>query len=475
MLSNKSLILICMLILASALSAWSVTDTYFGNPYSTFDARNFAMGGAGLFNSKGAFGIADNPANLTLMRKTLGFSVNTYLNRNEDNRSIPLYNSFDNYIDDSVYSSNINTFDNYALSAFFAHRFGERGLGLGFYYKPVSNFDADYEEEVRNNRNTDNDVYPEKIAVNKIDNEGSLNKTAFVTSFAYGLSDYVDLNLGIEYALLNGDINQEKTIRWTDWAIDQIKDHHLPDLTAINDYELSGEQFKIGASALLGTRIGLAATFTPGTTLDKKGTEYYKRDAYLNTAMDSTYINVTEDYKLPSQVRFGFVYTPRNVIRTEFNMDIEYVAYSEINKRYDDVFNFYAGVEHQVVNFLPLRLGFQAVNNWYFTTEEGIDEHNNPVTLYHTSKIITPMLTGGSSIKIMDNLKLDLGIGYTWREYEALDMFTDTYYNDKIYTGSSTYVLWPNSHITLADRGWENPDKVRENNITLNAGLNFTW
>ncbi len=65
-------------------------------------------------------------------------------------------------------------------------------------------------------------------------------------------------------------------------------------------------------------------------------------------------------------------------------MDIEYVAYSEINKRYDDVMNFYAGVEHQVVNFLPLRLGFQAVNNWYFTTEEGTDENNNPVTLYHT-------------------------------------------------------------------------------------------
>ncbi len=43
---------------------------------------------------------------------------------------------------------------------------------------------------------------------------------------------------------------------------------------------------------------------------------------------------------------------------------------AEINKRYDDVVNFYAGVEHQVVNFLPLRLGFQAVNNWYFTTEE---------------------------------------------------------------------------------------------------------
>ena len=85
------------------------------------------------------------------------------------------------------------------------------------------------------------------------------------------------------------------------------------------------------------------------------------------------------------------------------------------------------------------------------------------------------MITGGSSIKLMDNLKIDLGFGYTWREYEAVDMFGDAYYNDKQYTGSSSYVLWPNSHITLKNRGWENPDKIRENNISLNAGLNFTW
>ncbi len=105
--------------------------------------------------------------------------------------------------------------------------------------------------------------------------------------------------------------------------------------------------------------------------------------------------------------------------------------------------NFYAGVEHQVVNFMPLRLGFQAVNNWYVTTEEGTDENNHPVTLYHASKIVTPMITGGSSIKLMDNLKIDLGFGYTWREYEAVDMFGDAYYNDKTYTGASTYALWP--------------------------------
>ncbi|MEN6444616.1 MAG: hypothetical protein ABFC98_01065 [Candidatus Cloacimonas sp.] len=475
MLSHKTIILLTLLIFASVLSAWSITDTYFGNPYSTFDARSFAMGGAGLFNSKGAFGIADNPANLTLMKKTLGVSANTYLNRNEDNRSIPLYNSFDNYIDDSVYSSNINTFDDYAPAGFYAHRFNKWGVGLGAYYKPVSSFDANYYEEVRNNRNTDNDVYPEKIAINAIESEGTLNKTGIVVSGAYGLSDLIDLNLGFEYGILAGDVKREKSIRWTDWAITQVGTYHLPELTEIEDYELSGDQFKIGASALLSNRIGLAATFTTGTTLDKKGSYYYKRDAYRNTAVDSVNTAIKEDYKLPTQIRFGFVYTPRNVVRTEFNMDIEYVAYSEIHKRYDDVVNFYAGVEHQVVNFMPLRLGFQAVNNWYVTTEEGTDENNLPVTLYHANKIVTPMITGGSSIKLMDNLKIDLGFGYSWREYEAVDMFGDAYYNDKTYTGSSTYVLWPNSHITLQNRGWENPDKVRENNISLNAGLNFTW
>ncbi|HRR51500.1 MAG TPA: hypothetical protein P5252_06735, partial [Candidatus Cloacimonas sp.] len=413
MLSHKTIILLTLLIFASVLSAWSITDTYFGNPYSTFDARSFAMGGAGLFNSKGAFGIADNPANLTLMKKTLGVSANTYLNRNEDNRSIPLYNSFDNYIDDSVYSSNINTFDNYAPAGFYAHRFNKWGVGLGAYYKPVSSFDANYYEEVRNNRNTDNDVYPEKIAINEIESEGTLNKTGIVVSGAYGLSDLIDLNLGFEYGILAGDVKREKSIRWTDWAITQVGTYHLPELTEIEDYELSGDQFKIGASALLSKRFGLAATFTAGTTLDKKGSYYYKRDAYRNTAVDSINTAIKEDYKLPTQISFGFVYTPRNVIRTEFNMDIEYVAYSEIHKRYDDVVNFYAGVEHQVVNFMPLRLGFQAVNNWYVTTEEGTDENNHPVTLYHASKIVTPMITGGSSIKLMDNLKIDLGFGYT--------------------------------------------------------------
>lgn len=475
MLSNKSIILLTLLILASALSAWSVTDTYFGNPYGSLDARIYSMGGAGTYNDARPFGIADNPANLTLMKKKLGLAVNTYMNRNEDNRSMPLYNSFDNYVDDAVYSSNINLYNNFAGSAFVAYSLPGISLGIGGFHKPYLSFDGDYVEEIRNNRNTDNDGYPEKIAQNSIEGRGSLYQTGMVASVAYETYGDFSANIGFGYNLLSGDITREKSIRWSDWAVTTVGAFHLPELSEIDDYTLSGNQLKIGAATKISPRFGLAATYTMKATLDKEGNHYYKRDAYRNTAVDSTNVDYSEDYIIPSEARIGFTYMPRNVMRTVFNLDVAYVMHSDICDMYDDQVNLYAGVEHHVTNRIPFRLGFNAVNSYFYTTEAGVDDDSNPITLYHVSKILTPQITAGSSITLMKNLTADLGFGYTWREYEAVDMFGDAYYNDKIYTGSSSYALWPNSYIQLADRGWENPDKVRENNISFNAGLNFTW
>jgi len=90
-------------------------------------------------------------------------------------------------------------------------------------------------------------------------------------------------------------------------------------------------------------------------------------------------------------------------------------------------------------------------------------------------RILTPKVSAGSGFAITKNLGVDLGFGYSWREYEAQDLFKDSYYNDKLYSGSSTYALWPNSYINLADRDWRNPDKIRENDVTLRAALSFTW
>ena len=476
MLSYKSIVLITLLLIASALSAWSITDSYFGNRIGSMDARIYGMGGAGTYNNARPFGIADNPANLTLLKKNTGFSVGTLYNRNEDNRAIPLYNSFDNYVDDAVYSSNINFYDDYAGAAYYSRKLGIGAFGIGVYHKPRLNFDSNYKEEVRNNRNTDNDGYPELIALNTLESEGNLYQTGFVTSMGFSFGDDFDINLGFDYSLLRGQVESEKAIRWSDWAIATVgSSRNLPSLTETINYDLNGSQLRLGWAALLNSRLGAAMTYSPKTTLTREGDYLYLREAYYNAAEVRESNPIDEDYIMPAEIRFGINYAPRNVMRTVYNLDLEYVRYSEIHTRYDDQLNLYAGVEHHITNRIPFRLGFNAVNNYFFTTESATDAENNPITVYYTKKILTPMITAGSSVQLMKNLTADLGFGYTWREYEALDLFGDAYYNDKTYTGSSSYALWPNSHIQLANRGWENPDKVRENNISFNAGLSLNW
>ncbi len=483
MLSNKSLknaVLVVILIGCWAtISAWSVTDNYFGNRYGAFDPRGFAMGSASTYNDVSPFSIANNPANISVMKKSLGAQVSMNFTRNEDNRSIPMYNSFDAYIDDSVYSSNINAYDDYSFAIFGMVRDIGRNAGLGFYNRPLLSFDADYKEQIRTNYGTVNDTYPELIALNQINNKGTLQQKGLVLSMGYELSDYSAINFGFDYSLLDGEIESEKSIRWTPRAREIVAETNaaylLPDYVESSSIKLEGYQTKFGTTLSLSKRLGVGFVYIPKTTLTRKGNFItYKETS--NTA-DSLYSEnaIDEDYILPTEMRIGISYRPQNIMRTWFNIDLEQVMWSDINKYFDDVINIYVGVEHHVENRFPLRLGFQSVQSWLFNIEESVID-DTPVSVYVTRKVITPMITGGSSIDLYKGIKLDFGLGYAWREYEALDMFGDSYYNDRTHTGHSSSILWRNSqNLSFANRGWENPDKIRESFITLSTGLTFTW
>lgn len=476
-----------MLMLASlaVLSAWSITDTYFGNKTGALDARSYAMGSTGTYDDLRPFGISLNPANLTLMGLTWGAQGSALIDRNEDNRNLPLYNSFDSYIDDAVYASNINFYYDYAGAGFGSYALKSLRLGLGAYWKPLLSFDGTYLEEIRDNRNTDSDAYPEKIAINSIENKGMLNQTAGVLSLGFKPGENMELDLGVDYSFLRGSIENEKAIRWSKKAIDKVAavtTDPLPNYSSTEDIDLEGSRLKLGSALRVSNVVGLGLTYTTMATLERTGNTQVHKDSFRNTeAVDDTTL-VSEDYILPAEIRLGFNYRPRNIMRTWFNLDVEYVKWSDVADTYDDAFNIYAGVEHFVVNRMPLRLGFQSTTSYFRSGEQIIgDLDSNPETandtlmVYTPSRYMTPMITAGTSIPLSKRFNLDLGFGYSWREYEALDMFQDTYYNDKLYTGLSTFTLWPNSHIDLRDRGWENPDKVRENNISFNTSLSFTW
>lgn len=465
---NKSIrIIITSLILSilwTLLSAWSISDHHFGNRFMTFDARSFSMGNANAYNTVSPFAITTNPANLTLLRASYGTQLGLNLTRNEDNRAIPLYNSFDAYVDDATYSSNIYTFEDFSGIAF--GKLGDRNsIGLAVFHQPLLNFEGDYYEEVRNNRNQDNDVYPEVIAKNQINNDGVLYQSGLAYSLGYMISEHANLNLGLSYAMLKGTADRQVRINWTDWAVNTMATAApatvLPDSLFEVKTELEGQRLQVGTAFTVNHRLGIGISYAFKSTLDRIGDQKTVHGVNTTeTAIDGKFI-------LPSELRVGFCYVPRNVMRTTFNLDVEKVAWSNVNPAYEDVYNFYVGTEHHVENRLPLRIGFQSVNTYHSYVESRVMD-GNPVDIIFARKIITPMFSIGSGAEIMKNLSWDIGFGYAWRSYEALDLFRDRYYNYP--------QLWVNpQYINLKDRGWDNPDKVKESFVTISTGITLTW
>jgi len=466
---NKSIktisITIIISILWTLLSAWSISDHQFGNRFMTFDARSFAMGNANVYNPVSPFAITANPANLTQMQARYGIQFGLNLTRNEDNRAIPLYNSFDAYVDDATYSSNIHAYDDYSIIAFGKLVDSSYKVGLGVFHQPYLSFDSDYYEEVRNNRNQDNDNYPEVIAKNQIKNEGILFQSGVSYSLGLSISEHSNLHMGVSFAMLRGMANRQTRINWTDWAINTMVTAApatiLPDSLFEVEADLEGARLQLGGTFTVNHRLGIGVSYAFKSILDRSGTQQIMHGANTTTA------DINDKYSLPSELRVGFCYTPRNVMRTTFNLDLEHVAWSDVDPAFDDVFNFYVGAEHHVENRLPLRFGLQSVNTYHSYTERHVVD-GVPTDVIFARKIVTPMFTMGSGTQLMKNLKWDIGFGYAWRSYEALDMFRDRYYN---------YAqLWVNpQHINLKDRGWDNPDKVRESFVTLSTGLTLTW
>jgi hypothetical protein len=493
MLLNKffrnTLLTLLLLIAVYGLFAWSVSDYYLGNPIYTFSARNLAMGNTGVYDTFSPMSLAINPANVTLMYGKYGISGAGLFTRNEDSRSIPLYNSFDTFIDDATYSSNINMFEDYGVAGFGKYHFNKYTAGIGIHYLPLVNFTGTYDEEVRNNRNSDNDGYPEIIALNEFNNTGNLNALGFTLGGACALGNYSNVNLGVTFNSLNGQSKMQKSIRWSEWAMQQsinsanLNRNVLPDSVYTNRADLSGNQVKLGLSFTIGERWGVGLSYDLKSQMERESkiriaygpdTTMVIPPSSVNLPTIITTNNVNDKYILPTRIRAGFNYQPRNIMRTYFNGEVEYVKWTEVSNMFEDCWDIHVGVEHKVTNRIPLRLGFQSVTEWQANPDYANLTASGQPSL-EAMKIITPTLTAGSSVDILSNLVLDIGLSFSWREYEALDMFRDGYYNDKNYTGMTAFILWPNSHIMPADRGWENPDKVRESFTQISTSLTWTW
>jgi len=486
-------IIITLILLATILSlgAWSITDYYVGSNIPVVGARNTGMGFTGVYDNFSPMSISLNPANLLLMNEYYGITIGGMFTRNEDNRSIPLYNSFDAYIDDATINSNINIFDNYGFSQYGRLNSDNIKAGIGLHYLPVVSFKGKYYEEVRNNRGSDNDLYPEIIAFNQIDNKGALNALGVTLGGGYKIKDDSSIQIGLTINNINGTSESNKSIKWSGKAMEllisspsysSLNRNVFPDSVFIHKSEMSGIQLKLGSAFQVNNRLGIGLAYSMKSKFDRDTDikSIYGPDtlaiatSVANLPTVVTYNSIDDTYVLPSRMRIGFNYQPRNIMRTYFNAEIENTAWKDVNKLFENSWDIYVGVEHSVTNRIPLRLGFQSATEWQVNPDY-INLTSDGLPMLEVTKIITPSITAGSSVNLRKNVTLDIGLSFSWRDYQALDMFRDGYYNDKTYTGLVDYVLWPRPYIYPKDRGWENPDKIRETFTRITTSLTWIW
>jgi len=451
--------------LFTTLSAYSVYDLFLGTDIPYHDARVGAMGGTG---AAGGFTLMDssiNPANLYYLQDNATVAFSYSLIKNSSNRAIPLWNFFDSYMDESTYARDETFFNEIALGVGYGLDIADTKLSIALTMRPIVNFGASYEEEVRSFSGSDLDVYPIILAKNFIDSDGVLNSYNALLSFGMPLPfDNASVSLGAELIYAHGKHGFDRRLVWTDEALGKIDT--LEDDLFTTDNKIDGIGTKYGISAKIYERLSIGFAFTPKMSLKYDGTTYHTYWGVTDTTgvADTYGFLYTRDhpdkYIIPQSMRFGFLFMPRNPYRTNFQFDFELIKYSQLTEKYPndpdrnriyyDGYAFYVGVEHYVGKAVPLRLGF------------------NHKTAKQNKSLALPTVSIGTGFEILNGLQLDISGEYGKREYTDLDLFPDSAY-DK---GS---VLWDNNYTQPVDRGFENPDKVSESFFKVFTSLSYRF
>ena len=139
---KKFIVILFSTILITQLFSYSLLEREAGNYVENIGARSAAMGGAAIAGGLRLFDISINPANLGFLPQKLGVQTSLGILKDNDNRSLPMYNFFDGYIYDAVYASNVNYFDEYSLGIYYRENISDFGIAAAFLHKPFINFDS---------------------------------------------------------------------------------------------------------------------------------------------------------------------------------------------------------------------------------------------------------------------------------------------------------------------------------------------
>jgi len=431
-----------------------------GNFVENLDARSIAMGSATICGGANLFQSLINPANLVNVKSKFGFQTSGKFLVNTDNRALPMYISFDGFSGEATYVSNANFYDDYAVGAFYRASFSQLAMSAAVVYHPFVNFESNYFEQVRNNANSDNNGYPPILAKNYLNGTGGIDALSFILSGKISPATF-----GFTFSKLSGNSHLERKIIWDDWAINQVGDLQNSINYSERNFEAISTQF--GINFQISERMMFGISLTPKIEFDVSGfvmdTLGVDSTIFVYTKYDSLDIPTDSltfgDYVIPTKYRFGLNYQPRNIMRTNFNLDVEFVQWSDVCSLYEDATNFYLGVEHKLTNSIPFRFGFNYRTDYILNNHDGFT---------FADKVTLPTFSVGTGFEILDKFIFDFGLELTNRQYETLDLFMDSNYDYE--------ELWANpQYLNFEDRDWSNPDLVKETFLNLQTSISYKW
>lgn len=444
----RSTCVVVFLVAAVWLGGYSLYETSsVGNFLDGFDARSAAMGGGSVCAPQDALGMLTNPALASRGDDWIRAQLAVKFLRDDDSRSIPMFDSFDSVVDEGTYVTNANSYAMFAAAVSMRHRTGFGTFGFGLHLRPLMSFEADYEEEIRSDANSDNNTYPPVIARNFITGEGDLKAWGLTLSFMKEPTPFCDrgsFGLGVE--MVDGSRDRSREIIWSETAQSLVTGFELPDYLYTEHQDLSGIRLTAGVRVDVNPRFGFGLTYVPVVTLD------------TTAEVNGLEMDDVVDWKLPATISAGMLFRPRNILRTTVAMDMELRSWSDVDEQLDDVLILSLGVEHSVVHRIPLRFGFRWENS-------PLDEN-----------IAKPTFTAGTGYQFLDRYNWDIAFSYASRTFEQPDLFPDGYYNDENYTPNPVdYVspIW--AYRTPMDRDAAILDKVDEAVIGVTTSISVSW
>jgi len=216
----------------SLFNRWVGSDPFMGSPRST------AMGSTHLLNSTGSSNVRFNPANLGNMKTKRGFDFQ--LNRSSvfERWSMPVRDSFGEFLTHADYVANEFSFYGTSLGLFGSTKLPGIGIAsIGFHYGPLTHFNYQYSEEVRGSYSIEDGEYAGKDPIVGYQNL-STNGLTMLTSIGGGL------NLGmlgdIEISV-GGAINLIQSYNLTDRVEVDTLYSDVTNLTTLPDFNAATE------------------------------------------------------------------------------------------------------------------------------------------------------------------------------------------------------------------------------------------